>query len=164
MSRGPLTVARAALAAPPLLAAVLVLAIVVTERVGGTLFPGVAPRNSAEAAGMARAASLLRFLESGQDPARIYEIDPAIISSSVLRASTLEAAVFARQVGIIEMLDHHGGFTDDHRRQAVRCLAEDIQAADIAEYLSREGDPPCVPKVENERVLQRTRDLAPARE
>jgi hypothetical protein len=148
-----------ALATPPLLAAVLVLAIAATERAGRTLLPGLAPRNSAEAAGMARAASLLAYLESNQDPARIYEIDPAIISSSVLRASTLEAAVFARQVGIIAMLDHRGAFSDDRRRQAVRCLAEDIEASDIADYLTRAGDPPCEPKAENERVLQRTRDL-----
>lgn len=159
MSRRQSTLARAALVTPPLLAAALILAIVVTERAGGTLFPGVSPRNSAEAAGMARAASLLAYLESDQDPARVYEIDPAIISSSVLRASTLEAAVFSRQVGIIEMLDHRGAFSDDRRRQAVRCLAEDIQAADIAAYLTRAADPPCVPNAENERVLQRTRDL-----
>ena len=159
MRRRALTVARAALAAPPLLAVALILAIVVAERAGGTLFPALTPRNSAESAGMAHATSLLRFLDSGQDPARVHAIDPAIISSSVLRATTLEAAVFSRQVGIIEMLDLRGAFSDDGRRRAVRCLADDIQAADIAEYLTRAGDPPCVPNAENERVLQRTRDL-----
>lgn len=159
MSGRLITVARAALAAPPLLAAALILAIVVTERAGGTLFPGVTPRNSAEAAGLARAASLLAYLESNQDPTRVYEIDPAIISSSVQRASTAEAAVFSRQVGIIEMLAHRGAFDDDRQRLAIRCLAEDIQAADIAAHLTRAADPPCVPDAENERVLQRTRDL-----
>ena len=161
MSGTPLTVARAALAAPPLLAAILILAIAMTERAGGTLFPAVTPRNSAEAAGIARAALLLRFLESGQDPARVHEIDPSLISSSVLRASTLEAAVYSRQVGIIEMLDHRGAFNDDQRRQSVKCLAVDLAAADIAAFLTRAGDPPCVPNAEQERVLQRTRDLTP---
>jgi hypothetical protein len=159
-----LPLARAALAGPPVLALVVVLAIVVTERAGGTLFPGVTPHNSAESAGIAHAASLMRYLDAGEDPTRVHEVDPVIISSSVLRATTLEAAVFSRQVGIVEMLALRGAFTDERQRLAIRCLAVDLVAADIAAFLTKDGDPACEPQAELQRVQQRTRDLTPAQE
>lgn len=149
-------VARAAVAVPPIVAALTLVALMVTERAGGTLFADLYPRNSAESAGMAHAASLMQYLEEGADPARVHEVDAAIISSAVLRATTLEAAVWSRQVGIIELLDYRGAFRDDRRRQAIACLAADLKASDIAEYLTRPGDPACVPQAEYERVLRRT--------
>jgi hypothetical protein len=106
----------------------------------------------------------MRSLDAGEDPARVREVDPVIVSSSVLRATTLEAAVFARQVGIIEMLALRGAFKEDRQRLAIRCLAVDIEAADIAAFLTRDGDPVCEPQAELERVQERTRDLAPPQE
>jgi hypothetical protein len=63
--------------AAPLGAAALVLVIVTAgERVGAMPFSGVTPVNSAEAAGMASAVHVLRFLRKGDDPHRVHPIRP----------------------------------------------------------------------------------------
>ena len=84
--RLPVAVALALLA--PLGVATLgVLTVAAGEHAGATPFAGLVPRNSAEAAGLGRAAELLRFLKEGQDPRAVYPVRPEILSSAILWAA-----------------------------------------------------------------------------
>jgi hypothetical protein len=143
--------------AAPLGAAALVLVIVTAgERVGAMPFSGVTPVNSAEAAGMASAVHVLRFLRMGDDPHRVHPIRPEIISSAVQRATTLEAAMWSRQLGLIQLLDREGAIVGRDERRALACLAADLKVEDVARYLAPEGTAFCEPGKAYDDVLART--------
>ena len=125
------------------------------ERMGAAPFAGVAPRNSAEAAGLANAGDLLRFLRNGEDPRRVYAVRPEIISSAVRRATTLEAAMWSRQLELVQLLDRHWAFDPDERA-ALACLAADLRIDDIVDYLAPGGTGHCEPGKALERVLARS--------
>ncbi len=109
-----------ALAAPLGVAAALLIVVAAGERLGATPFAGVVPANSAEAAGMASAADVLRFLRPGEDPNRVYPVRPEIISSAVRRATTLEAAMWSRQVELMQLLDREGAIVGPDQRARPR--------------------------------------------
>ena len=145
---------------PCALGLIAVWAVVAIERMGAGDAIGVVPRNSAEAAGMASAGEVLRFLRLGDDPNTVYPVHPRIISSAVRYATTLEAAVLARQVELVELLDRQGAIIDAEQRHRLACLAADLQS-DVVVYLAPNGPEGCEPDAEYERVLDRTRDAAP---
>jgi hypothetical protein len=149
----------AGLLVPLMLAMTTIAWISVGERAGATPLAGLTPGNSAEAAGMASAAEMLRLLRSGDDPNRVYPVRPEIISSTVLRATTLEAAVWSRQVQLVELLDREGAIVGADVRRATACLAIDVGVEDIAAYLSPDTPPECEDGRELERVLDRTRKI-----
>ncbi|HEY6362010.1 MAG TPA: hypothetical protein VIX63_12935, partial [Vicinamibacterales bacterium] len=124
--------------------------------VGVSPFSGLGPVNSAEAAGMASAVHVIRFLRMGEDPNRVYPLRPEIISSSVLRATTLEAAVWSRQPALIQLLDREGAIVGADRRRALACLAADLGVEDVADYLAPEDTAFCEPGKAFEAVLART--------
>ena len=92
------------LALPLALAMFWIASVVTVERAGGTSFSGIVPRNSAEAAGLGLASEVLRFLRQGENPIRVYDVRPEILSSAILRATTLEAAMWSRQLELIQLL------------------------------------------------------------
>ncbi|HEY6361801.1 MAG TPA: hypothetical protein VIX63_11890 [Vicinamibacterales bacterium] len=145
-----------ALAGPLGAVAVLLVIVAAGERIGATPFSGVTPLNSAEAAGMASAVHVLRFLGMGEDPNRVYPIRPQIISSAVRRATTVEAAMWSRQLGLIQLLDRQGAIVGADRRRALACLAVDLRVEDAADYLAPEGTAFCEPGKAFEAVLART--------
>ena len=149
-----------ALAAPLAMAAAMLVVIAIGERVGATPFGGLVPANSAEAAGMGSAAHVLRFLRMGEDPNREYPVRSEIISSAVLRTTTLEAAMWSRQVELVELLDREGAIVGQEQRRALACLAADLRADDIVEYLAPEGVAFCEQGKAFERVLARTSGAA----
>jgi hypothetical protein len=158
--RGNDIIACVALAAPIVAAFALVTAVAVGERVGVAPLAGLVPTNSAEAAGMASAVHVARFLQSGADPNHVHPIRGEIISSSVLRATTLEAAMWSRQVELIRLLDRQGAISRADRH-GLACLAADLEIDDIVEYLSPEGVADCAPGQALERVLARTSGARP---
>jgi hypothetical protein len=117
---------------------------------------GDAPLNMAEAAGLGSAADVLRRLGLGEDPRAVLPVRPDVISSSVLRASAVEAAVWSRQVELVKLLDRWGAFEGDGRSR-IGCLARDLQAEDIAAYLG--ASDACPPNAALEAVLERTHVL-----
>lgn len=129
--------------------------ITVGERVGAAPFAGLTPQNSAEAAGLASAGDVLRFLRNGADPRRVYAVRPEIISSAVRRVTTLEAAMWSRQLELVQLLDRQGTF-DQGERAALACLAADLRIDDIVEYLASDGTARCEPGKALERVLARS--------
>lgn len=147
-----------ALAAPLVLSLILLTSVVFGERVGATPFASMTPANAAEAAGMASAVHVIRFIRMGEDPNRVYPVRPEIISSAVLRATTLEAAMWSRQVELVQLLDREGAIVGAAERHALACLAADLQADDIVDYLAPEGVSDCQPGKALDRVAARSRD------
>jgi len=137
------TVICAALALAPGIVWLYLAAIAAAESAGGTWLTARTPANIAEAAGTARADLVVRFLEAGQDPARVYPLHPDVISSTVLHATALEAAVWSHQRPLIELLDRKGAIPGGGRH-ALACLAADVGVDDIVGYLSPAAPPDCV--------------------
>jgi hypothetical protein len=147
----------AAVAATPCLALLCALGVGLAERSGGTLFAAPPPANLAEAAGSARADLVVLFLRAGEDPARVYPIHRDVISSAVLHATALEAAIWSRQLEMIELLDRAGAIPPGGgARPALACLAADLHVEDVAKYLTSADDPPCVPEQALNAVMART--------
>jgi hypothetical protein len=141
--RARLILARAALLAPPLAATVLLLVFTISEMAGLSPLSYQAPRNIAEAAGMAMESEVLRFLRQGQDPTAVFDVRPDIISSSVTRVTALEAAIWSRRVRLVAMLEREGAIRDDETRRHLVCLAEDIRAEEVADRLAPDGEHEC---------------------
>jgi hypothetical protein len=143
------------LAAPIVMATAVILGVVAGELAGGAPLAAEPPRNIAEAAAVGDAATVLQFMSYGSDPTRIQPVRPELISSTVTQATTLEAAVWSRQIELIRVLDDRGAIIGPEERRELGCLAADLGVDDIVEYLTT-GDP-CVPGAAMERVLARSR-------
>ena len=128
--------------------------IVVAEWAGGAVLTARPPTNLAEAAASGRADLVFRMLRSGEPAAAVYDVHPDVISSAVRRATALEAAIWSRQLELIELFDREGAIPVDVRRQLV-CLADDLVVADVVEYLGP-AEPPCVPEQAMNAVIART--------
>jgi hypothetical protein len=148
-----------ALLVPLAVATAITVSVALGERLGATPLAAPPPANSAEAAATGNAAEMLRLLRSGDDPNRLYPIRPELISSAVRRATTLEAAVWSRQVQLMELLDREGAIVGGDARRALACLALDIGVGDTAEYLWQQAASECEDGTALQRVLERTRKL-----
>jgi hypothetical protein len=126
------------------------------ERAGLHPFAGLTPQNGAEAAALADASDLLRFLERGEDPHAVHPVRPEVISSAILRATTVEAAMWSRQVEMIKLLDREGVIRGDEQRASLACLALDLQLDEVVEYLAPWGAISCEPGQALARVTART--------
>lgn len=102
-ARGP-AVCAAAVLVPTGIAFALVVLVTAGELAGKAPWPGLIPRNGAEAAAIGSADDVLRFLAAGEDPNAPMPVRPEFISPSVQRATMLEAAVFSRQEELIALL------------------------------------------------------------
>jgi hypothetical protein len=145
-----------ALVAPIAAVTVGILSVAAAERRGATPFAGLVPRNSAEAAGLGRAAEVLRFLEDGQDPHAVYPVRPEILSSAILRATTVEAAMWSRQLELIKLLEREGAIDGGVEREALACLAADLEIDDVVAHLAPQGVSGCAPGQALARVVART--------
>jgi hypothetical protein len=141
---------------PVCVATVGIVWVAAGERAGAAPFAGLVPRNSAEAAALGRAGDLLRFLRRGEDPHDVYAVRPEVMSSAILRATTLEAAMWSRQIEMIQLLDREGDIDTDHERSTLACLAADLKIEDVVEYLAPGGIGDCEPGRALERVVART--------
>lgn len=142
-----------ALLTPLVLAMLWIAWVAAAERIGTPVFSGLIPRNSAEAAGLGLASELLRFLRQGDNPDRVYDVRPEVISSAILRVTVPEAAMWSRQLELIQLLDREGALGASQDRAVLACLAVDLQLDDVAEYLGANG---CEPGKALERVAART--------
>ena len=142
-------------AIPCVAATLIILAVSVAERSGASFLHAPVPANLAEAAATGRADDVVRRLRAGEEPHHVYALRPEAISSTVLRATTMEAAMWSRQVRMIELLDREGAIRSDERL-ALTCLASDLDASDIVDYLSNGAPPTCTRSEAYDRVLART--------
>jgi hypothetical protein len=145
-----------ALAGPPVVVMLCVFAVGVGERTGVPVFAAAGPANLAEAAAGGRADDVVRRLRASEDPLRVYQLRPDVISSVVLRATPMEAAIWSGRLPVVQLLDGGGAIADAAHRREIACLAADMEMDDMVEYLSPGGPPECVPRQAYERVLART--------
>jgi hypothetical protein len=134
-----------AVCGPVAVAGALLLFFVVSDVAGHTPFVYTAPRNMAEAAALGMAADVLRSLRGGGDPTAVQTVGPEIISSNVTRVTTVEAAIWGRELALVRMLDREGAIRGDDRRR-LACVARAIRSTEIAEYLSPHGGDTCDPE------------------
>jgi hypothetical protein len=143
------------LAAPPALALGGVLTVAAAERAGFRLLAPPAPRNSAEAAAVGDAASTLQLL-ARERPGIVHRLRPGLLSDGIAAATTVEAAVWSRQLELIEVLDDRSLVTaDPGGRMALACLAVDVDAEEIALYLAG-AEPACEPGAALSRMRARS--------
>lgn len=137
-SRGLVPVALA-LAAPILVATVLLGAIAVAESGGGRLFAVPADHPTlAEAAGLSRAADVQRLLRAGVDPNARYPVPRATVGNDQpLEITPLEAAVMRGDLIMVQLLEQRGARRDAAMTARLRALATSTGATDILEYLNR---------------------------
>jgi len=147
------------MAGPAVVATLMIVTFSSLELLGHTAFAVGPFRNVAEAAGMGAASEVLRLLGNGEDPTRVLPIRGEIISSSVRQATALEAAIWSRRRELVELLDRRGAIVDAPTRQHLACLAADLDALDIVEFLSPGRAPGCEHGRALDLVLERTRKL-----
>ena len=111
-------------------------------------------QNSAEAAAAGDAARALRFLRMGDDPTRIHAVRPHLISGNVLKVTTMEAAMWSRQIDMIRALDREGAIVDPDQRRDLACLAFDLDLPEVRRYLA--ADAACVRGAAIERIIERS--------
>jgi hypothetical protein len=144
-----------ALVLPILAATVFLAAIALAEARGYAPLSKPGFRNSAEAAAAGDAATLVRFLRLGENPTRVQQVRPELISGAVVRVTTLEAAMWSRRLEMIELLDAEGAFVDPDQRRELACLASDLDLPEVAAYLA--PDRTCEKGAALERVFDRSR-------
>jgi hypothetical protein len=145
-----------AAAGPVAFATLLVVAFIALDIAGRTP-SAIAAMSVAESAGLGLGGETLRRVEAGEDPRQIQNVRAEIISSSVRRVTALEAAVFARKVELVRMLDRRGHIADAAMRRQLACLAVDLAARDIVEYLSHADASACPRGAALAAIVQRSR-------
>jgi hypothetical protein len=128
---------------PPLLATAGIVWFSLAEMSGRTPFSSGPPANIAEAAGLGSGAEVMRMLRERQDPHVILPLSPDVISSTVTRASAVEASVWSRKFQLVELLDREGVLADAAERHALLCLARDVGVDEIVAYLAKTDSASC---------------------
>lgn len=145
-----------AVAAPIVAVTAYLFVVSVAEQAGASVLGAPAPANLAEAVRFARADLAIRFLEEGQDPRQVQPLRPEVISSTVQRATALEAAAWSGEVSIVRLLERRGFLRDAHERRAAACLAADVGNEELADYLVPAAQLECVPGETARAVAART--------
>jgi hypothetical protein len=143
-----------AAALPAVLVTAATLTFVVAHRQYGDAASSGPYRNSAEAAAAGDAARVLRFLRMGDDPTRIHLVRPHLISADIIKVTTLEAAMWSRELGMIQLLDGEGGIVDPDQRRDLACLAFDLDLPQVKTYLG--PDTACVRGMTLKRLAERS--------
>jgi len=143
--------------APMGAAMALLLAFIVGELSGIRPFSYQAPSNLAEAAGMGLMPEVLRFIRDGADARRVENVRPDIISSEITRVTAPEAAIWARRVQLVRLMEREGALGDDADRAHLACLARALQVVEIVEYLAPHDTGDCDPDQTLARIAARGR-------
>ena len=115
------------------------------------------PANLAEAAGMGTLPEVLRFIWEGADSTRVENVRPDIISSEITKVTAPEAAIWARRVQLVRLMEREGAFGGEADRPHLACLARALQVAEIVEHLAPQGSPDCDPERTIAQIVARGR-------
>ena len=140
------------LALPLLLANVLLWIIAVGERTGSSPSMETSLPSLAQAAALGQGAVIMRQVASGHSPEQLHEVSDGVASAPLVLTAN-EAAVWARRLETVVLLDRLGGIVGT--RPFLACLARDVGAPEIASYLSTTE--PCVPGRARMTILARRR-------
>ena len=144
-------------AAPVVTATLLAAGYAAADWAGRAPLAYPAPRNVAEAAGMAMDAELLRMLRDGQDPTAPLPVGPHVISPEFAYVTALEAAAWSRRAQTVQLLEREGFIAAGETRRHVACIATGIGATEIVEYLFPDGFTGCDPAGAIAALQARTR-------
>jgi len=149
----------AAVAVPLLVTTAGILVFSAMELTGGVPLSYGPVRNVAEAAALGHASEVLRLLDAGEDPRRVWPVRRDIISSTITQVTALEAAVWSRRVQLVELMDRQGAIDDESRRH-MACLASELPSPveEIVDYLSPDGPPVCAPGQALNQVVERSKN------
>lgn len=150
------TLLRVLLAGPVLVAAAMTGWFAVADQLQLPFATTRLPANIAEAAADGHAPEVIRRLRFGEDPTRAYPLREHYITAPVLVATAPEAAVWARSVELMRLLDREGAIVGDAQRRELSCLAADLKIEDVAMYLSANEHIACTPGLAYRRLLART--------
>ena len=153
MSRG---VFIAALAAPIVVAACVVLAVEVAEVGDRAWWEDTRPANAAEAAAFNRPAALVRQLRQGDHPEQIVAVRAEMIREAPAWLSPVEGAIWSDGPAMIRLMEREGAVLTDARRRQLACLARDLGQEASAEYLAPDNRAACVPGAALAAVRSRT--------
>jgi hypothetical protein len=145
-----------AVALPAAITTVVIVGFTALEIAGRTPL-ALHPANMAEAAAMGNAAETVRRLSFGESPYRVEHVRGDILQSDPLRVTPLEAAVYSKKLELIRLLDSRGLLFGDEVRAPLVCLAADISAGDIGEYLQRDHAVECEPGAALGRIRARSK-------
>jgi hypothetical protein len=145
----------AALLAIPLLAGMAVLMSTTIAERAGAIRDDRLPRNIAEAAGTRNAADLVRRLRRAEDPREVLPVRPHVLSGSVAFATAFEASIWPRDVELVKLFDREGAPLDEQTRAELACLASDLEAEVVLEYLAGDGPVDCEKNAALQRVEAR---------
>ena len=145
----------AALAAPVVLTACVVLAIEGAEDSNRAWWEDTRPRNAAEAAAFGRAADLVRLLRRGNHPEQIVAVRAEMIREAPAWLSAVEGAMWADGPAMIRLMEREGAVLTDARRKQLACLAHDLGQDASADYVAPNGTA-CVPGAALAAVRART--------
>ena len=135
----------AALAAPIVIAACVVLAVEVAEMSGRAWWNETRPRNAAEASALGRAADLVRLLRRGDHPEQIFPVRGGMIRESPAWLSAVEGAMWTDDGAMIRLLEQEGAVLTNAKRRQLACLARDLGRQAQADYLTRGNEEGCAP-------------------
>jgi hypothetical protein len=146
----------AALAAPIVVTACLVLAVEGAEGSNRAWWEDTRPQNAAEAAVFGRAADLVRLLRRGHHPEQIVAVRAGMIREAPAWLSAVEGAMWGDGPAMIRLLEREGAVLTDARRRQLACLAHDLGQESTADHLAPGDRAQCTPGAALAAVRART--------
>jgi hypothetical protein len=136
-------------------AATLMVVVFAAVELGGYTPLSVHPHNLAEATALGNAAETVRRLALGDNPYRMETVRGVIIGSDPIRLTAVEGAVYSKRPELVRLLEIRGVLVEAETRYRLACLARDIGATDIFEYLVRDHEVGCQPGAVRAEIVQR---------
>lgn len=148
------------IAAGPVVAATLCVAIYVgLEMLGHPIFAS-RPVNLAEAVANDDPATVLRLRHEGASLVDVYHVRGDVLITPAAEATPLEVAALRDRAQIIRLLERSGVVVDDQLRSHLLCIAERAASRDVLALLRSPGVVPvCGP--EADRVVRAPSEGAP---
>jgi hypothetical protein len=109
---------------------------VVANPAGGWVWPPD-DVNVSEAVATRNYAELVRLLENGADPTRPYPVQASLLTSRPVVATPVEAAVMARNAGMLGLLIDKGAVITPAMAGRLKCLNADYPDQDVRAMLDR---------------------------
>lgn len=124
-------------AAAPALAAVAVSGAIVVAAATGNSPPFWlgGSLTLSEAAALHDQGALVKLIESGSDPNRVYPLRAGVLA--VVSLTPLEAAVGARRAEMVDLLMLHGASIDSDTWRRLHCFAIEAGAEDVVQTIDQ---------------------------
>ena len=99
-----------------------------------------------EAAALRDRARIMTLIDSGHDPNARDRVRAGVFVDRELHLTPIEAAIGTREIGLVRYLLEYGATIDEAARPELICLADNVGASEIREFLSEQGLPAVSPQ------------------